>query len=72
MVSVLESSAGDRGLDSHGQVKTKTTKLVFAASPLRTHFEGVRTATGWLGIRIMCPSDKTCLHTDCCLSELAQ
>jgi hypothetical protein len=27
--------------------------------------------TGWLGIRIMCPSGATCLSVDCCFSGLA-
>jgi hypothetical protein len=27
--------------------------------------------TGWVGIRIMCPSGATCLPADCCFSELA-
>jgi hypothetical protein len=27
--------------------------------------------TGWLRIRIMCPSGATCLPADCCFSELA-
>ena len=27
--------------------------------------------TGWLGIRIMCPSGAICLPADCCFSELA-
>ena len=26
----------------------------------------------WLGISIMCPSEATCLPSDCCFSELAQ
>jgi hypothetical protein len=30
-----------------------------------------KSKTGWFGIRIMCPSGATCLHTDCCFSELA-
>jgi hypothetical protein len=30
-----------------------------------------RAKTGWLGIRIMCPSGATCLPEDCCFSELA-
>jgi len=25
--------------------------------------------TGWLGIRIMCPSGETCLSADCCFCE---
>ena len=51
--------------------KPKTTKLVFVASPLSTQHYGVKAKTGWLGIRIMCPSGATCLSTDCCFSELA-
>ena len=27
--------------------------------------------TGWLGIRIICPSGTTCLPADCCFNELA-
>ena len=27
--------------------------------------------SGWLGIRIMCPSGATCLHADCCFSNSA-
>ena len=27
--------------------------------------------TGWLGIRVMCPSGATCLPADCCFSEIA-
>ena len=41
---------------SPGEVKPKTTKLVFVASPLSTQYYGERTKTGWLGIRIMCQS----------------
>jgi hypothetical protein len=33
--------------------------------------EGERTKTGWLGIRIMCPSGAACLSADCCFSQLA-
>ena len=31
----------------------------------------IRAKTGWLGIRIMCPSGATCLPADCWFSELA-
>ena len=55
---------------SPGRVKPKTIKLVFVASPLCTQHYGVRAKTGWLGIRIMCPSGATCLPADCCFSEL--
>jgi len=40
-------------------------KLVFAASPLSTQHKGEMTKTGWLGIRIMRPSELTCLSADC-------
>jgi hypothetical protein len=52
-------------------VKSKTIKLVFVASPLSMLPGGKRTKTGWLGIRITCPSVATCLSADCCFSELA-
>jgi len=39
--------------------------LVCVASPLSTQ------QTGWLGIRIMCPSEETALNADCYFSELA-
>ena len=56
---------------SPGVIKPKAIKLVFVVSPRSTQYEGVRAKTGWLGIRIMCPSGVTCLHTECCFSELA-
>ena len=62
MVSVLVGSRPDR-------VKPKTIILVFVASPLSTQ-QRERAKTGWLGIRIMCPSVATCLSADCCISEL--
>ena len=30
-----------------------------------------RAKTGWLLIRIMCPSGTTCLSADCCFSKLS-
>jgi hypothetical protein len=54
-----------------GSVKPKTIKLVFVASPLSTQQLGVRAKTGWLEIKIMCPSGMTCLSADGCFSELA-
>jgi hypothetical protein len=33
-----------------------TIKLVFIASPVSTQHYGVKSNTGWLGIRIICPS----------------
>jgi len=57
---------------SPGRVKPKTIRLVFVAvSPLSVQHKGVRAKTGWLGIRIMCPSGATYLSADCCFSELA-
>jgi hypothetical protein len=38
---------------------------------LSTQHYGERAKTGWLGIRIVCPSGMTCLPADCCFSELA-
>ena len=45
--------------------------MVVVASPLITQLEGVRAKTGWVGIRIMCPSGATCQPADCCFSGLA-
>ena len=52
------------------RLKPKTIKLVFVASPLSTQNEGEKAKTGWLGIRIMCPSGATGLTMDYCFSEL--
>ena len=49
MVSVLASSAVDRGFEPR-LAQTKTKKLVFVASPLSTQHSGKRAMTGWLGI----------------------
>ena len=65
MVSVLASSAVDLGFESYtNRVKPKIIKLVFVASPLSTQHQGEIAKTGWLGIRIMCPSGATCLPAD--------
>jgi hypothetical protein len=32
--------------------------------------DGVRVNTGWLGVRIKCPSGETRVPVDCCFSEL--
>jgi hypothetical protein len=47
------------------RVKPRTMTLVLATSLLSTQHKGEMTKTGWLGIRIMCPSELTCLSTDC-------
>ena len=44
-----------------GQIRTKTTKLVSAASLLSMLHKGVKTKTGWPGIRIMWLSTVACL-----------
>ena len=68
IVSVSTSSVVDRGIKPlWGQTKDNKT----AASPPNTSYEGVRAKSGWLGIRIMCPSGATCLPVDYCFSELA-
>ena len=65
MVSVLASRAIDCEFQVPGQVKPKTLKLVFAASPLSTQHYGKRAKTGWLRIRIICQSGATCQSADC-------
>jgi hypothetical protein len=70
MDSVLASSVIDRGFEPRsGQPSTIT--LVCVASTKSTQHYGERAKTGWLGIRIMCPSGVACLPADCCFSELA-
>ena len=59
---VLASSTVDCW--SPGQVKSKTIKLVFVASPLSMQPKGERAKTGWLRIRIMCQIGATCLSAD--------
>jgi hypothetical protein len=71
MVSVLASSVVDRVFDLTDRVKLKTIKLVSVASLLSTQHLEDRAKTGWLRIRIMCPSGATCLFADCYFSELA-
>jgi hypothetical protein len=51
--------------------KPKTIKLVFVTSALSTQHSEERANIGWLGIRIMCLSEATCLPADCCFIELA-
>ena len=54
---------------SPGQVKPKTIKLVFVASPLSMQHKE-KEQTVWHGIRIMCPSEAICLPVDYCFSQL--
>ena len=57
---------------SPGRVKPKTMKMVFAVSPLSSQQYGLKAKTGWLGIRMMCPSGLTYLPLNCCFTELAR
>ena len=69
MVSVLASSVVDRGFEPRLGI-TKDCKIgIGCFSAKLTALR--RTKTGWLGIRIMCPSGVTCLSEDCCFSEIA-
>ena len=55
---------------SHGRVKPKTITFVFVVSPLSMkHWEEI-TKTGWLGIRVMCPSKSTCLPAYCWFDKI--
>jgi hypothetical protein len=71
MVNVLPAIVVDRVFEPRsGQVKDyKSGICCFSAkhTPLRSK----KAKTGWLGIRIMCPSAELWLPTDCCFSELA-
>ena len=68
MVSVLASITVDRGFEPQsGQTKDYNNGICcFSAN-----HAAIRRKTGWLGIRIMCPSGATCLFAGCCFSELA-
>ena len=57
-----EFSGVDRGLET-GRI-TQTITLVFVASPQSKQNLEVRAKTGWLGIRIMCPSGQTCIPAE--------
>ena len=61
MVSVVDWSAVDRGFKDY-----KIGNYCFSAKVVT-----LRRKTGWLGIKIMCPSGATCLSADCYFSELA-
>jgi hypothetical protein len=65
MVSVLTLSEIDCGSSPY------RVKFIFVGSLLSMQHSGHRAMTGWLGIRIMCPSGVTCLSVECCFSELA-
>ena len=70
MVSVLASSAVDRGFEVRtGQ--NKDYKIGICCKSVKHTALRRKRKTGWLGIGIMCPSELTCLPTDCCFSWLA-
>jgi hypothetical protein len=71
VISVLASSALDRGFDPRSG-QTKDYKIWMCCFSAIKHAALRRkNKTGWLGIRIMCPSGAICLSADCCFSELA-
>ena len=69
MVSVLASIAVDHE-SSPDRVKPKTNIGICCFSANHAALRE-RAKTGWLGIRIRCPSGATSLPADCCFSELA-
>ena len=73
MVSVLASSAVDHGFEPEsGQIKDYNIGICCFSAKYAALEE--RSNTGCLEIRIIhcvCPSGATCLHADCCFSELA-
>ena len=67
MVRVLVWRVVNRGFEPQSG-KTKDCKIcIFCVSAKHAT---LRTKTGCLGIRIICPSGATCLSTDSCFSEL--
>jgi hypothetical protein len=70
MVIVLTSNSTDRVLEP-GSGQANPNNVVVAISPPGTRYSRVRAETGWVGIRIMCPSGKTYVHVNSCLSDLA-
>ena len=55
---------------SHYSPRSPQAKDYKIGIPLSTQNEGEKAKTGWLGIRIMCPSGATGLTMDYCFSEL--
>ena len=70
MVSVLASSAVDMGFEPRSD-QSKDFEIGICCFSAKLAALRERAKTGWLGIRIMCPSGATCLSADCCFSELA-
>ena len=72
MVRVLVSNAVDRGFEPRSD-QTKDYKIGICYFSAKDAALGKKRGakTGWIGIRIMCPSGAICLSADCCFSELA-
>ena len=70
MVSVLVSSAVDRGFEPRSG-QTREYKIGICCFSAKHTALRRKSKTGWLGIRIMCPSGATCPSADRCFSELA-
>jgi hypothetical protein len=60
MVSVLALSVVNRGLERQSG-QTENYKICIFCFSAKHHHSEERAKTGWLGIRIMCPSGATCL-----------
>ena len=71
IVSVLSSSAVDRGFEPRSDQTEDYEIGIFSLRSLRTQDSDERVKSGCIGIRIMCQSGATCLSADGCFSELA-
>ena len=71
MISLFTLSVEDRGFDLRtGQTKDYNNGMCCFSDKHAALFRE-RIKTGWLGIRIICPSEATYLSADYCFSELA-
>ena len=70
MVSVLVSSAVDRGFDPRSG-QTKDYEIGICCFSVKHTVLERKNKDGLVGIRIMCLSGATCLTADYCFSELA-
>jgi hypothetical protein len=67
MVSLIALSVVGRGFKPwSGQTKDYEIGICYC-SAMRAALKE-KENTGWLGIRIMCPSGATCLSADCCIT----
>lgn len=70
MVSVFAYIMIDRGFDP-GSCQIKDYDIGSCCFSARNAAsDGVRVNTGWLGVRIKCPSGETRVPVDCCFSEI--